>query len=178
VIPVAEEPLEVINRLVILFRENLGLDQKHVVTYNQMIPIPPDETLFVAVGILDSKPYASSLSYRDTSTPGNPQLTEHQSANTRDVFSIHFMSRNNEARRRRHEFIFAVTGTRAQQMQDAHGFAIARLPIGLVDASITEGAERLNRYNMTLAVLSVASRSGPVDFFDSYKGSPALVTQP
>jgi hypothetical protein len=173
---------EVINLLVKLLREGLDLDQDHVVTYNQTIPIPPDDKLFVAVGILDSKPWAASLSYRDASSVAEdgsvvPALNEIQTANSRDVFSIHFMSKSNEARRRRPEFLFPLTGTRAAQMQDAHGFLIGKLPIGLVDSSITEGADRLNRYTMTIAVLSATMREGPVEFFDSYLGSPALITQ-
>lgn len=173
------EDFEVINWLVALFRAGLRLEDKQVVTYNQLVPIPPDDRLFVAVGILDAKPYAGSLSY----APGGgvdgvePFLLERQSVSERTVFSIHFMSKSNEARRRRAEFTFAISNTLSVQLQERHGFQIARLPIGLVDASSNEGAARLNRYVMTLATLSVQNREGPVDFYDSFAGSPALITQ-
>ena len=43
---------EIISLLVNLIREQMQLDVNHVVTYNQRIPIPPDDTIFVAVGLL------------------------------------------------------------------------------------------------------------------------------
>lgn len=165
---------EVLNNVVELIRKGMDLDDAHVVTYNQMIPIPPDSGIFVAVGILDSKPWAGSLSYCAT----EKGLDEIQTQNFRDVLSIHIMSRNNDARNRRFELPFALTGTRAAQMQESEGFLIGKLPVGFADSSTTEGAERLNRYTMTVAVLSAKARRGPVDFYDNFQGSPQLLTQP
>ena len=163
-----EEPIRLVVRLI---RENLRLDQEHVVTYNQTLPIPPDDGLFVAVGILDSKPYAGSLKYNQIADG----LEEEQTVNVREILSLHFMSKSNEARKRRPEFVFALTGFRAEQLQDANGFLIGKLPVGLVDSSITEGADRLNRYTLTVAVLYAQGRRGPVEFFESYPTQ--LVTQ-
>lgn len=173
------EDFETINWIAYLLRVGLGLDQKHVATYNQLIPIPPDDKLFVAVGLLDGKPFAGSLSY----APGvaadgvTPLLLERQTLNTREVFSIHFMSFGNEARDRRAEFTFALTNTFAQQVQARRGFLIGKLPVGLVDASVNEGAGRLTRYTMTLAVLSSAEVERPVEYFENFEGSPELITQ-
>jgi hypothetical protein len=168
---------EVINELVDLLRAGMRLDDDHCVAYNQMIPIPPDRGIFVAVGILDSKPWAGSLSYRDASTAEEPALDEIQTNNYRDVVSIHIMSQNNDARNRRDEVVFSLTGTRAAQRQEANGFLIGKLPVGFVDSSITEGAERLNRFTVTFAVLYAKARRGAVEFFDSFAGSPALLTE-
>lgn len=185
------EKREVINYLVELIREGMGLDDAHVVAYNQMIPIPKDNGIFVAVGILDSKPYASSLSYAPgvETVPGvavSETLLEHQTLNVREVFSIHIMSRNNEARRRRYELIFALSNTRAVQVQEQYNFQIARLPIGFADSSITEAAERLNRYTITIATLSAQQRTGPVEFYDAQEfivyeeqgEKPQVITNP
>lgn len=178
---------EAINELVELIRAGMGLDKAHCVTYNQMVPVPPDDGIFVAVGILDSKPFASSLSYAapgetaaaDGVTAAGPGLRERQTLNVREVFSVHLMSRDNSARRRRGDLIFALSNTRAVQVQEARGFQIARLPVGFVDASEGEGAERLNRYNCTTVVLSAQEREGAVDFYDHLgAGNPALVTNP
>lgn len=164
---------EAINKLVELIRIGMKLDQAHVVTYNQMIPIPKDEGIFVAVGSLDAKPYAASLGYKDTGAG----LNEVQSVNVREVFSIHLMSKDNSSRARRQDLIFALTGTLAAQFQEKDGFAIAKIPIGFVDSSITEGAERLNRYTITIVALYAKAREGSVDFFDSYSNSPELITE-
>ena len=166
---------EAINELVELIRSGMKLDADHCVAYNQMVPIPPDEGTFVAVGILDSKPFAGSLSYgapgdaagaEGVTAPGTPELLERQTLNVREVFSIHIQSRDNSARRRRWELIFSLTNTAAVQAQEARGFQIARLPAGFVDSSITEGAERLNRYTATLVVLSAKEREGAVDWYE------------
>ena len=86
--------------------------------------------------------------------------------NVREVFSIHIQSRDNSARRRRWELIFSLTNTAAVQAQEARGFQIARLPAGFVDSSITEGAERLNRYTATLVVLSAREQEAPVEWYE------------
>lgn len=162
---------EIINRIVELIRSEMGLDAAHCVSYNQMIPIPTDSGIFVAVGILDSKPFGNSLSYEETESPnaegsGETILEEVQSSNIRDVFSIHIMSRDNSARRRRQELPMALTGTAAAQAQDAHGFLIGKIPVGFVDASVTEGDNRLNRYVLTVAVLWATCLRKPVDYFN------------
>lgn len=170
---------EAINRVVELIRIGMGLDDAHVVTYNQDIPIPPDKGIFVAVGILDGRPFAGSLSY----APGvaadgvSPLLLERQTLNTREVLSIHLMSKSNLSRSSRALLTFALTNTLSQQYQERYGFLISRLPIGLVDASTGEGASRINRYNVTVAVLYANALENPVDYFDKVPvGSPQLVT--
>lgn len=164
---------QAINELVYLIRKGMGLDDAHCVAYNQMIPIAPDEGIFVAVGILDSRPYAASLSYAPgaSSSEGvaGAGLLERQTLNLREVFSIHLMSRNNDARNRRADLIFALTGTLAAQRQDEFGYLIGKLPVGFADASETEGAERLNRYVITVAVLSSKYHEAPVDYFDRFR---------
>ena len=173
---------EAINFLVELIRAGVPLDADHCVTYNQMIPIPPDQGLFCAVGILDSKPYAGSLSYApgvavgEDGVSSTPLLLERQSVNVREVFSIHLMSRNNSARTGRWRLQFALTNTRAEQIQETYGFSIAKLPISFPDTSFGEGAERMNRYTMTIVALSAQAQESPVDYFDkSAPGSPLLV---
>lgn len=170
---------EIINEIVDLIRKGMKLPDSQVVTYNQTIPIPKTPGIFIAVGILDSKPWAGSLSYELGSEERGGEvigtLDEVQTVNFRDVVSIHIMSRNNDARNRRFDVGFALTGTLAAQRQDSEGFLIGKLPVGFVDSSITEGAERLNRYTMTFAVLSAKGRRGAVEYYDQFPaGSPAI----
>jgi hypothetical protein len=174
---------EAINEIVNLIRAGLPLPDDHCVTYNQMVPMPPDKTMFVAVGILDSKPFAGSLSYgaparmaKDEGVTAGPGLLERQTLNIREVLSIHLMSRDNSAREGRWSLIFALTNTRAVQAMEARGFMIARLPVGFVDASVTEAAERLNRFVCTMVVLYAKAREGAVDYYDHFgSGNPQLV---
>ena len=173
---------EAINRIVDLIRAGLPLDDDHCVTYNQMIPIPSDQGMFCAVGILDSKPYSGSLSYAPGVAVGadgvseTPLLLERQSVNVREVFSIHLMSRNNSARLGRWRLLFALSNTAAQQSQETYGWLLGRLPISFLDASTGEGAERLNRFTLTIVALSAQAQEGPVAYFDKpAPGTPLLV---
>jgi hypothetical protein len=168
---------EIITVLVKLIRDQLGLDNNHVVTYNQRIPIPPDDGIFVAIGIVAENLYANSVSYEVDYVP-NPELNqpelevfnEVQTQNTQEVYSIQIMSRNNDARARRHEIMFALNSTQSEQIQEKYGFKIANQPRTYNDVSMGEGASRLNRYAFTLNVLSSYGRTVPVDYYDQYQG--------
>lgn len=174
---------EAISKLVLLFKAGLGLDDAHAVTYNQMIPIPPDEGLFVAVGILDDHPFGGSLSYRGVEQTDpitgtiSSELREIQTITGREIFSCQLMSRDNSARKAKRRFAMCLTGTLAEQMMERDGFKIGRLPTNLVDRSITEGAERLNRYVLTVPVFSTEAQESPVEFYDKFPGTPQVITQ-
>ena len=176
---------EIINLLVKLIREQLQLDNNHVVTYNQRIPIPPDDSIFVAVGLLGDKPYGHKISYEEGLVPasevGEPAtvvLNEVQTQNVQQIYSIQIMSRNNDARARRQEILFALNSTQAEQLQEKYGFKIANIPVTFNDASIVEGASRLTRYAITFNELTAFSRIIPVNYYDNFAGSPELITQP
>ncbi len=182
-LPDTAQDKETINRICDLIQESMNLDQKQVVTYNQMIPIPPDDRLFVAVGILDSQPYGAGLSYAPglaTVVDGvtTQPLVERQVLNWKETFSVNFMSRSNEARRRRKEIGFALWNTAAISSQEQFGYLIAPQPLSFVDASEGEGAGRLNRYVMTIATLSSHTRTGDVPYYDTFTGLPLLILQP
>ena len=176
---------EIINLLVKLVKEQLDLDNNHVVTYNQRIPIPPDDGVFIAIGIKGEKLYGTTTKYVQSTIP-NPQLNQPQipvlnevlTQNTQEIYSIQIMSRNNDARSRRHEIVFALNSTQAEQMQEKYGFKIANQPVTFTDVSMGEGASRLTRYAITFNVLSAYSRINPVNYYDSFAGSPELITQP
>ena len=176
---------EIISLLVNLIREQMQLDVNHVVTYNQRIPIPPDDTIFVAVGLLGDKPYGHKISYEQGYIPasqvGQPEtvvLNEVQTQNVQQIYSIQIMSRNNDARARRQEILFALNSTRAEQLQEKYGFKIGNIPTSFNDASYVEGASRLTRYAITFNVLTAFIRIIPVNYYDDFAGSPELITQP
>jgi len=175
---------EVINLLVNLIKYQLNLDNNHVVTYNQRIPIPPDEGIFVAVGLLGDKVYGHSIKYETGFIPstseGTPQievLNEVQTQNVQQIYSIEIMSQNNDARARRQEILFALNSTRAEQLQEKYGFKIANLPTTFNDTSYVEGSSRLTRYSITFNVLTAFIRTVPVDYYDQYLG-PEVITNP
>jgi len=176
---------EVINLLVNLIKYQLNLDNNHVVTYNQRIPIPPDSGLFVAIGLLGDKPYGHKIAYEQGFAPatstGEPQiavLNEVQTQNVQQIYSIQIMSQSNEARSRRQEILFALNSTQAEQLQEKYGFKIANLPSSFNDVSIVEGASRLTRYAITFNVLTAYIRTIPVQYYDNFTGSPEIITQP
>ena len=176
---------EIINLLVKLIKDQLVLDNNHVVTYNQRVPIPPDDGIFVAIGIKGERLYGTSTGYEQGTIPSTqldqpqtPVLNEVLTQNTQEIYSIQIMSRNNDARARRHEIVFALNSTQAEQMQEKYGFKIGNQPTTFNDVSMGEGASRLTRYALTFNVLSAYGRTLPVDYYDSFAGSPELITQP
>lgn len=159
-----------------LIRGQMDLKADRVFLYNQKWNIPPDDGVFVNVGIIGDRPFGVSQHFEDDEATGG--LTEVQGTNIQEIYSVLIYSQNSEARRRRHEILFALNGVPAQQAQEKYSFKISNLPTDLLDVSQGEGSSRLNRYNLTFRVLVSYSRRRSVEFFDNFAGSPAVIVNP
>jgi hypothetical protein len=155
-----------------ILKHEMGLKADQVLLYNQKFDTPSDERLYLAVSLLGSKPFGANTGY--VADPISGELTEQQSVNVQELYSVLLYSRSASARLRTWEVPAALVSTFAQQQMEAHSFKIGYLP-QMTDVSEQEGTSRLNRYSLTFAALVAYRKTKPVDYFDKFT-QPLLIT--
>lgn len=151
-----------------IIKTSLALDDDQVVVYDQKFDIPPDERMYVAVGVTSAKPFGSSRYYSGD--------TEVQSVNMLASLFIDVQSRSNDAFERKEEIIMALKSTYAQQIQEANSFALAIIPQSIVNLSMLEGPAICYRFQFAVNVQYLVTKTGTIDFFDSFQ-SPQLTME-
>ena len=174
--PLPQQP-ELITILAGIIERELDLQEKgRVFIYNQKYTIPSDPGLFIDIAFDRSRPFGSSLRYRNDD---QGRLVEEQYQCAQETYTVNLFSKNEEALRRSHEVIFALHGTYAQQQAEKYSFKFGFIPTNFVDVSAAEAAARLNRYSLTFNVLRSYSRNRVVEYFDKIQNPPqTLLTNP
>lgn len=156
-----------------LIQSQMGLEDGVVSIYNQKRRLQPKSGLYIDVAIVGDRPFASN--YRPVNDPAQADVTEVQNVAVQELLQIDIFSRNDQARLRRMEIVFALTGVAAQQACEENAMSIGRLPASFVDVSEIEGAARLNRYSLTFNVLRgyQLTRSAPT--FSRWQNPPQTI---
>lgn len=157
-----------------LLREELNGQPEQVVVYNQEWDIPPTGDWFIAVAFVNGTPYGQSKTYRATAEG----LTEFQSQNVREMYSIMLFSSSDLARKLKQEILFAMNSDRSERFQGLYNFKIANLPTNFQDVSAVEATARLNRYDLDFNILVSYSRSRATPYFNKFTTSPAILVNP
>lgn len=157
-----------------ILQQEMGLDDAHVYLYNQKIFEPTDEKLFVAVGVLSSKPFANNTEYDPTTG-----LAAVQSVNVMDTLSINVISRSTEALYRKNDVLLALGSNYSQSQQELNSFLIAKLPPGanFVNLSGIDGAAIPYRFNISINIQYVYQLIKDVEYFDDFS-EPEVITDP
>lgn len=150
----------------------LGLAQGRVYLYNQKIFQPKDAGLYIAVGILNMKPFGNTTPL-DGSGSG---LSSIQSVNTLATLSVNIISRDTSALRRKEEIILALNSIYSQSQQELNSFYVGKLPPGsqFVNLSEVDGAAIPYRFNISVNIQYFATLPKEVPYYDDF--SPAVVT--
>lgn len=162
--------LSVLKHVCDILQTELGLTEGQVYLYNQKINVPPLSGLWIAVGVVSSRPYGSS---RGIDAAG----IEVQSLHVQTLMSIDATSQDASALERKDEILLALQGQHAQNEQVRLGFKIARLTMANVNLSEIEGAAIPYRFNLSLMLHHVVTRQKPVDTFVD-NPNPTIRTEP
>jgi hypothetical protein len=146
-----------------------------VVIYNQAWKIPPDKRWYVVIAYLAGAPFGFKKVYCEVPTTPDAGLNEVQSVNVRETYSITLYSESATARLRMNDIHFALNSDEAERLMAAHAFRIANLPISFVDVSAVEGSARLNRYESTVNILTVHTRTRNTLFYDKFTVPPKIL---
>ena len=168
--------VEYIKVIADLIQTQMDLAPNRVYLYNQAWNLPPDEGLFVNVGLIGKKPFGISKTYQSVSEEMGG-LLQVQSMNVQETYSVLVFSQSSAARIRNYEILYALNGDAAQQAQERYSFKIGYLPSSLVDISEIDGASRLNRYNLTFNILCGYSQSRRVEYYNTIQ-DPSIYIQP
>lgn len=152
-----------------IIRKELMLSSDQVFIYNSKWTIPNDSRLYVAVGILNPRPFANKSKL-------NSDGEEVQSVNMFAPLSVNVCSRNNEAMFRKEEVIMALKSYYAESQQELNSFYIGKISSNFVSLGELEGAAIPYRYNITVNVQYMMNKKKGVPYFDAFNYS--IITNP
>ncbi len=164
-----------LNLLVGLIRDYMGLAPDQVVIYNQKWRIPSDSRIYVTVGLVAQKPYASVRENVEFTDDKGSGLKEVVTLNSQETISLNFYSKSQDALLRKDEVIMALGSTAAQQLCEANSIKLGQLPISMVDVSALEGVARLNRYVATVNALVARSQERIIQYYDNFQATGLLI---
>lgn len=156
-----------------LIQSQMQLDEDVVSIYNQTRRLKSKTGLYIDVAFVSSRDFGNKSEPADDLQ--SPDLIEIQSVNSMEIYQIDIFSANEEARIRKREVVFALTGIAAQQAQELHSFKLASIPSSFVDLSSVEGAARLNRYAITISLLTAHRFERKAAAFTIFQNPPKKI---
>lgn len=155
-----------------ILQNQLGLAQGRVYLWDQKIFQPTDSDLYIAVSVMNPKPFGSS-NYTDAN--GN----EIQTVSMGATLDVDVISRGPAARDRKEEIILAVASQYSRLQQQVNGFYIARLPAhaGFQNLSEVDGAAIPYRYRISLNVMYKVTKILSSPFYSSFQKPLVTVNQ-
>lgn len=155
---------ESIKVLLDIIKTEMELDDDRVLVYNQKWTLPNEKDIFVYLSYVSESPFMIKRFYEDR-VDG---FYEVQVLSNSQVIGIDIFSRDSSARTRKEEVLFALNSTYAQQQCEIESIKIASLPTSFNDISDVEASARLNRYNLSMRVISSKTKEKIVDYFENF----------
>lgn len=149
-----------------IIQRELGLADGRVYLYNQKIMMPKDDGIWIAVGVLNCKPFGNT----NRTETGGDGVQADQSVNMLANLSLDVTSRSTAALFRKEEVIMALASTYAVQQQQRNSFFIGKLPSGgqFVNLSSVDGAAIPYRFNISVNVQYFARKVKEDPYFDEF----------
>ncbi len=144
-----------------ILQTELGLDNGRVFIWDQKIKSPNDSGLYIAVAVIDCKPFANTNKILDN---GDSE----QSVNMMATLQLDLISRGPTARTRKEEVILALNSSYSQSQQEKNSFYIGKLPPGsrFVNLSQEDGAAIPYRFTISVAMQYFVKKVKAALYFD------------
>lgn len=156
-----------------ILRTYLGLAPDQVYLYNQLYKVPPDQRLYIAVGVGMAKPISS----RRVQSGPDDEFLDTQSVTLRQQLSLHILSLSTEALYRVPEVVLALDSNYARQQQAANGFYCAKLPGEIQNVSEIDGAQIPYHFYMSVNLQYAFEKQNSVPFFEEFE-DPSIIVNP
>lgn len=169
----APQDYEIIDVICDLVRGDMDLDEQRVWIYNQKMNIPDSPGLFVDVAFTGARPYGANSLPVETDSG----LSETQSVNVQETYSINLYSRDESAFSRAWEVTAALTGNSAEQAMELHNFQFGQIPTSFVDTSFLEASARLFRQTISFNALRVRSKTRAISYYDKFRKAALYTNQ-
>lgn len=155
------EPIKVLADII---KTEMSLADDRVLIYNQKWNLPNDSDIFISLRSGPTKTFSNRNNYEDRESG----FYEVQDINIQENIIIDIFSKDDTARTRKEEIIMALKSTYSQQNQEINSIKIAEIPNSFIDVSEAEASAMLNRYNITIRILSWRTKEKTVDYYDKY----------
>lgn len=166
----AGNPLQLVCDII---QREMGLAQGQVYLWDQKIDTPNDSRIYIAVGVLSTKPFGN----RNAPDSSGPGVVSKQSVNVLATLSIDIMSRSPEARERKEEVLMALFSDYSKLQQTTNSFGIARLASSFQNLSEIEGAAIPYRFNISVNMQYVVRKASAVPYNDDFENPPTVQTE-
>lgn len=164
----------ILNLVVDIIQTSMGLAQDQVYVYNQKYQIPNDNRIYIAVGILNSKPFGNGVALPDGSGSG---LIITQTVNMRSVLSIYMLSRGPDALYQQPQLVMALNSNYSISQQQFCSFKIFPISNSLVSVSQGDGSAIPYVYNMACTAIYFVSNAQSVPYYSVFS-EPTVIGQP
>lgn len=159
--------------LVDILVKEMGLAASRVYLWDQKINAPTDNDLFIAVSVLNCKPFSNSREL-DGSGAG---LIERQSTNFQAQVSLDVISRDLSAVNRKEEVLLALNSNYSEQQQELNSFRIFPLSSAFTNLSGIDGAAIPYRFSISINMQYAVVKTKSVPYFDTF-AAPSVSTDP
>jgi len=154
-----------------ILQKQLDLADGQVWIYNEKVNIPNDFNMYIVVDYQGQRIIGNVR--REEPTPNG--LIERQALHSMAILRLDLFSRGKLARVNKDLVIMALNSTYSQQVQEAHGFQIARNSFQVTNTSEVEGTSELNRYSISFNVTYVTETSKSISYYDTF--SKEVITE-
>lgn len=150
-----------------IIQREMGLARDRVMIWDQKLPQPKDNDLWVAVSEVSSKPFGNN---NRTAGVGS-DLQSQAYVSMQSMLDIDVISRGPAARLRKEEVLLALNSIYSQQQQEINGFYIAKLPPsgGFRNLSEVDGAAIPYRFKISIMIQYCVSKNKTVDYFNDFE---------
>ncbi len=152
-------PLQLVCEII---QNEMSLTNGRVYLWDQKINQPKDNDLYIAVSVLQAKPFGITTRFDSSGEPI-------QSVNIHATLSIDIISRGLSALNRKEEVLLALNSFYSQRQQEANGFYIGKLSTSFVNLSNLDGAAIPYRFNISVALQYFSTKTKAVDYFDDFQ---------
>jgi hypothetical protein len=145
-----------------LLRVELGLPQNSVWIASDSRKIPPDDGMYVSVGMLSAQPISNNIRF-DWDRNDNEQVVT-----LNGMFQVDVFSRDTSALERNWEVVAALQSYYASQLMEKYQFRIHEISGPIVNTSTVEGGSQMFRYSITIAVTWAEHKVSHVDYYTKF----------
>ena len=154
-----------------ILQKQLDLADGQVWIYNEKVNIPNDFNMYIVVDYQGQR-IIGNVRREEPTLNG---LIERQALHSMAILRMDLFSRGKLARINKDLVIMALNSTYSQQVQEAHGFQIARNSFQVTNTSEVEGTSELNRYSISFNVTYVTETSKSISYYDTF--SKEVITE-
>lgn len=158
-----------------ILKTELNLTDQDIWIFNQDFKIPDTKGLFITLSTINKIPFANNNRFVENDTQTG--IDQNQYILTTEEINIDLFSKNRDAQTRQFEVLMAFDSYYSRDQQEKYQFKIAKINQPFINISEVEGVGMLNRFQLSIKVLTWSKKTSPVPFYDN-NFDPEIKTDP